>query len=143
MGTLTTFDMLCDLFIANASSILTYLDLNSITTNGATKAVELFDKKFDRFESDPKDFLDSIESEMAACASDIISYIERRFAIYDLLENDLIKGRGYANLLSIATEYYTHGESIKHKIELDAIQQKANAQRIASSKVTGLFFGGG
>ena len=141
MGTLTTFDMLCDLFISNASSISTFLDLNSITTNGATKAVELFDKKFDRFESDPKDFVDSIESEMTACASDIISYIERRFAVYDLLENDLIKGRGYANLLSIAAEYYTHGESIKHKIELDASQQKANAQRIASSKVTGLGFG--
>lgn len=141
MGTLTTFDAICDLFIANASSILTYLNLNSITMNSAAKAVESFDKKVDRFEYNPKDFLDSIESEMAVCASDIISYIEKRFAIYDLLENDLLKGHGYANLLSIAAEYYAHGESIKHNIELNTIQQKANAQRIASSKVTGLGFG--
>lgn len=141
MGTLTTFDAICDSFIANSASILTYLDLNNITMNSATKAVESFDKKVNRFEYNPKDFLDSIESEMAVCASDIIRYIEKRFAIYDFLEKDLIKGQGYANLLSIAAEYYVHGESIKHNIELNTIQQKANAQRIASSKVTGLGFG--
>lgn len=141
MGTLTTFDMICDLFVADAESILTYLDLNNITTNSATRAIELFDDKIKSFEYNPKSFLDSIESEMEKCASDLIRYIENRFAIYDLLENDLIRGRGYANLVAIAAEYYTHGESIKHKFELNAIQQKANAQRIASSKVTGLGFG--
>lgn len=90
MGTLTTFDAICDSFIANSASILTYLDLNNITMNSATKAVESFDKKVNRFEYNPKDFLDSIESEMAVCASDIIRYIEKRFAIYDFLEKDLI-----------------------------------------------------
>ena len=141
MSTLTTLDAICDLFIANSDSILTYLDLNNITMNGAAKAVESFDEKVDRFEYDPKKLLDSIESEMAICASDLISYIESHFAIYDFLESDLSKGRGYANLVAIAAEYYAHGESIKHKIELNTIQQKANAQRIASSKVTGLGFG--
>ena len=141
MGTFTTLNAICDFFIANASSILTYLDLNSITMNSAAKAVELFDEKVNRYEYNPKNFLDSIESEMEICASALIRYIESRFAIYDLLENDLVKGRGYANLVSIAADYYVHGESIKHNIELNAIQQKVDAQRIASSKVTGLGFG--
>lgn len=141
MSTFTTLDAICDLFIANTDSILTYLNLNSIAMNSAEKAVESFDKKVDGFEYNPKDFLDSIESEMAVCASDIISYIESHFAIYDFLESDLSKGRGYANLVAIAAEYYAHGESIKHKIELNTIQQKANAQHVASSKVTGLGFG--
>ena len=141
MGVLTTFDTICDLFIANSDSILTYLDLNNLTMNSAAKAVESFDKKVDRFEYDPKNFLDSIESEMEKCASDLIRYIENHFAIYDLLENDLIRGRGYANLVAIAADYYTHGEQITHKIERNASQQRANAQRIASAKVTGLGFG--
>ena len=141
MSTHTALDAICDLFIANAASISTYLDLNNITMNHSAKAIELFDIKFKGVEYDPKVFLDSIESEMERAASDLIGYIERHFAIYDLLESDLTKGRGYANLLSIAADYYTHGESVKHNLELNAIQQKANAQRIASSKVTGLGFG--
>ena len=141
MGTLTAFDAICDLFIANTNSILTYLELNNITMNCAARAIESFDKKVDRFEYDPKNFLDSIESEMEACALDLISYIERRFAIYDLLANDLTKGRGYANLVTIAADYYAHGASVQHKLDLNTSHQKANAQRIAASKVTGLGFG--
>ena len=141
MSALTTLDAICDLFIVNSDSILTYLKLNDITMNSATKAIESFDKRVNGFEYNPKNFLDSIESEMAICASDLNRYIESRFAMYDLLDNDLVNGRGYASLVAIAADYYAHGESIKRKIEINAIQQKANAQRIASSKVTGLGFG--
>lgn len=141
MSTFIALDTICDAFIGKTDSIMTYLNLNSIAMNSAEKAVEMFDEKVNRLEHDPKKFLDSIEYEMTACASDLVSYIENRFEIYDLLEKDLIKGRGYTNLVSIAADYYTHGESVKHKIELNTIQQKANAQRIASSKVTGLGFG--
>ena len=141
MSAPTTFDAICDLFISNISSISTYLDLNNITINSAEKAIEMFDEKVDRFEYDPKDFLNSIESEMETGALALIAYIERRFAIYDLLVSDLTKGRGYADLVTIAADYYAHGASVQHKIDLNTIQQKANAQRIASSKVTGLGFG--
>lgn len=141
VSTFIALDTLCDAFIGKADSIMTYLNLNRITMNSAEKTVEMFDEKVDRLEHDPKKFLDSIEYEMAACASDLVRYIENRFEIYDLLEKDLIKGRGYANLVSITADYYAHGKSVKHKIELNTIQQKANAQRIASSKVTGLGFG--
>ena len=141
MSTFIALDTICDAFIGKTDSIMTYLNLNSIAMNSAEKAVEMFDEKVNRLEHDPKKFLDSIEYEMTACASDLVSYIENRFEIYDLLEKDLIKGRGYTNLVSIVADYYTHGESVKHKIELNTIQKKANAQRIASSKVTGLGFG--
>lgn len=140
MSTLTTLDAICDLFIANSNSILTYLDLNNITMSSAAKAIESFDKN-NSFEYDPKKLLDSIEREMEIGASDLIAYIESRFAIYDLLATDLIRGHGYANLAAITADYYAHGASIQHKIELNASHQKANAQRIAASKVTGLGFG--
>lgn len=141
MSIYTTLDAICDVFLANTDSIVTYLNLNSISMTGAARAVELFDEKVNSFEYNPKILLDNIEGEMKKGASDLISYIERRFAIYDLLENDLIKGHGYANLVAIVADYYSHGASIKHKIDFDATQQKINAQRIASSKVTGLGFG--
>ena len=91
--------------------------------NSATKAIESFDKRVNGFEYNPKNFLDSIESEMAICASDLNRYIESRFAMYDLLDNDLVNGRGYASLVAIAADYYAHGESIKRKIEINAIQR--------------------
>ena len=94
MSALTTLDAICDLFIVNSDSILTYLKLNDITMNSATKVIESFDKRVNGFEYNPKNFLDSIESEMAICASDLNRYIESRFAMYDLLDNDLVNGRG-------------------------------------------------
>lgn len=75
MSALTTLDAICDLFIVNSDSILTYLKLNDITMNSATKVIESFDKRVNGFEYNPKNFLDSIESEMAICASDLNSEI--------------------------------------------------------------------
>lgn len=90
MSTFIALDTICDAFIGKTDSIMTYLNLNSIAMNSAEKAVEMFDEKVNRLEHDPKKFLDSIEYEMTACASDLVSYIENRFEIYDLLEKDLI-----------------------------------------------------
>ena len=140
MNATQSFYDFSSVYVQHAASIRSYLELNRIVTQAATDAVISFDNALN-IEDDPSILLSMTEIVMKECAQELIKYFEKTFCIFDCLEDDLVKGVGYANLASITSRYYSYGTQMERRIGFNADIQRQNAQRIAESKVTGLSFG--
>lgn len=77
---------------------------------------------------------------MIECARELIRFFETHFGVFDCLKDDLVKGIGYAGLVSIISSYYTYDYQTERQNDL-SIDVQLFLQKIADSKTTGLGFG--